>query len=531
MKEKIGILLVHGIGDQGRFEHIEEVARNFIEALLPSCDILVDVKTASMGEFKSRKDVWLQGEEGTVVVNSRCKETNREYELHFREVWWAHHGESTNLKTALSFWFWGISLWANVFPRDEPNQSHDDENISESERERKIESPSINGRERCGLFVVCLLVTGLMPALGLAKRVLEVIGVQLRLDIISQYLSKVKLYQQDKRYTKEPITNIGESPRVSIQREMVSELVEMAIGDYDRWYVLGHSLGSVIAYNGLFETEENLAKYLSQEDWERACINKLNKASSNEGGSRESISPLVSDSSSWRESGSAIDRKNLFSKLKGFVTYGSPLKKYSILWPWLVRKNSDPHVFRQDFEWINIYDPLDPVASRTEFFSKEIAPIEPQEFAYSTGGWHLDCHLKYFNYIDDNSLVKSVVNWIHSGDRFEDEAKAVETKFLTSIQEKNKHRCRRGKTLVILFLFPFLLGVFSIFAEILIMIVEGHPLHGVWSAVNSLPKLAGHFEYYVLYFGVIPSIVFIAGLLSSISNKSPSQRSKIIKSE
>jgi hypothetical protein len=86
------------------------------------------------------------------------------------------------------------------FPREKNN--HIEKDTIYPSKPDESEPISIEPKDRWELFVVCILVTGLMPALSLIKKVLEILGIDLPLDIISQYLSKVKLFQQEGRDSK-----------------------------------------------------------------------------------------------------------------------------------------------------------------------------------------------------------------------------------------------------------------------------------------------------------------------------------------
>ncbi len=48
---------------------------------------------------------------------------------------------------------------------------------------------------------------------------------------------------------------------------MIRALADMALAPYDRWYVLAHSLGSLVAFNGLMETAYTWPGYLDEEQW------------------------------------------------------------------------------------------------------------------------------------------------------------------------------------------------------------------------------------------------------------------------
>src|SRR5260370_42429432 len=50
---------------------------------------------------------------------------------------------------------------------------------------------------------------------------------------------------------------------------MVRALVDVATADYDRWYVLAHSLGTVVAFNGLMTHAHSIPNYLDERRWRR----------------------------------------------------------------------------------------------------------------------------------------------------------------------------------------------------------------------------------------------------------------------
>jgi hypothetical protein len=81
------------------------------------------------------------------------------------------------------------------------------------------------------------------------------------------YLSGVKLYSQDMRAGGSPMDGPDEPPRAAIRRRMVRTMVDVAAAGYDRWYILAHSLGSIVAWNGVMETERALPNYLDRERW------------------------------------------------------------------------------------------------------------------------------------------------------------------------------------------------------------------------------------------------------------------------
>ena len=67
-----------------------------------------------------------------------------------------------------------------------------------------------------------------------------------RLDILVQYLGDIQHYQQQEREKDGAgyLLDIGQPPRLTIRRRMIKGLVKMRLAEYDRWYVLAHSLAS-----------------------------------------------------------------------------------------------------------------------------------------------------------------------------------------------------------------------------------------------------------------------------------------------
>jgi hypothetical protein len=52
---------------------------------------------------------------------------------------------------------------------------------------------------------------------------------------------------------------------------MVRALVDVATANYDRWYILAHSLGTVVAFNGLMTHAHSFPNYLDERRWRRLC--------------------------------------------------------------------------------------------------------------------------------------------------------------------------------------------------------------------------------------------------------------------
>lgn len=102
------------------------------------------------------------------------------------------------------------------------------------------------------------------------------------LRVPANYISAVKLYSQRRRFgpelipeDEEFIDTVGEPPRVSIRHRMICAIADVAgnahtAGNrYPRWYILAHSQGTVVAFNGLMETAYAWPGYLDERRWKR----------------------------------------------------------------------------------------------------------------------------------------------------------------------------------------------------------------------------------------------------------------------
>ena len=93
------------------------------------------------------------------------------------------------------------------------------------------------------------------------------------------------------------------------------------------------------------------------------------------------------------------------ARLRGLVTYGSPLDKFAYLWSQIVNINHDTAPWRAGngertvpFEWINVYDHTDPVSAGLEAYEGGSIPADspkPVNLAYKASWVLLLSHLKY----------------------------------------------------------------------------------------------------------------------------------------
>ena len=198
---------------------------------------------------------------------------------------------------------------------------------------------------------------------ALAKRVVELLGKAPSPTLIVRYVGDVRTYEERARPGGSAISDPGQPRRVGIRRRMISEMVTMGSrDDLDEWWVIAHSQGTVLAYNGLTEIGHTLPNYLPEEQWEALD----DRFKTDPGCARRGkIYCMMPARPAWLAEDEVINRPELFARLRGFITYGSPLDKFAGLWPRIVGSATD----REDEEkplgkcrWINIAAPQDPVA-------------------------------------------------------------------------------------------------------------------------------------------------------------------------
>ena len=425
-KTRVGILLVHGVGEQGRFEHLDGVVRNIAQALKEVetvQQVHVELRASANGPLAAQQIAWVANDDAPVVIEVAQKTEQGLHitELHFSEAWWADLDEPITLGNFLSFVRWGLSLWTK--PRYVENPLEGAKQMTLPDYGEESGSPKVTLTDRVRLFGAALIILLLFPLFSLLRPILNLVRPILKLNlpvqIFAQYFGDVKLLDQTAYKVKAPpLSDLEHPPRVPIRRRIIQALVKMRLRDYDRWYVMSHGMGSVLALNGLMETEEAIPNYLGKGLWE--TWQRRFKAT----GKQTSKAPeVMMPSRPLRlDPDDILSRKVLFHNLQGFLTYGSPLSKFAVLWPWLTPLNKDESVFQERFEWINLYDPTDPLADQTQYFSFKIPNLRPKNIVYRTAGaFHLLSHVNYlaFRAGQPNLLVNQVASWLLSEDEFQ----------------------------------------------------------------------------------------------------------------
>lgn len=506
--ERIGVLLVHGIGEQRTFEHLESEVRNIVRAIRAQDKrfVTIDLRTTQDTPYHAEQETWRA--EGVAPLRVHLKDGDgRVTEIEFREVWWADLDEPASLRNNIRFWAWGLSMWLRR-QKDQPvspgfKASMCFPGAANSGAPAACATPRpVRIGTRLHLFFVAWLFVLVLPTFRFLSYLLNKLGLFktaiLPADMIVRYMGDVRLYQQDRRSDLWPLVDMGRPPRVMIRRRVIRAFVDMALARYDRWYVLAHSLGSVVAYNGLTETAHSLPNYIDQERWDRCVEAKL-------GGTAHPHTPLTDVQEmmplrpAWLADDDVLYRELLFDRLRGVLTYGCPLDKFAALFPLIVPQNRQQAVFPAGARWVNVYDPTDPVGGNLDEFaplkaSDEIpcchpgkTALRPINYGYAASIILLVSHIRYLSFKEgrDTRLVHHVAKWILT-DTFHDPT-GPEWLSDTQIAVRKAARIAQDGLLFVLLVLPLAALVQSNLVSGLLLVVVISFLAVV------LAGIAGHF--------------------------------------
>jgi len=383
--EHVGLLFVHGIGEQERFEHLRAATKEFAE-LMKQCDQVegfactVQDRTADWKLPPGTPDPT-----GLAPVTLTLQNAGSHIQYHCHEVWWADLAARRGLADAIAFWIWGFGQWGAPIYRqlDAAGLEKSDENGTYNKAaSRLVKMPeAVAGRlgpecvARLRLAGASLATVFVALSWVVLKRIFSAALQQAPSPtLLVSYVGDVRTYESRAAPGESALIDPGHPRRVGIRRRMVSEMVAMgARRDLSRWYVVAHSQGTVLAYNGLTEIGHTLPNYLSEDQW-----NGLPGHLKRDPGCR--LRPLGETSEmmparpAWLHHEDLIDRPELFAKLRGFLTYGSPLNKFAAIWPRVVATATDRaegdlrKPFSADCRWVNLRAPQDPVAGDVRRF-------------------------------------------------------------------------------------------------------------------------------------------------------------------
>ena len=424
--KKIGLLLVHGMGEQQRGQHARRVVRSFLaswESLADVQDVVVRSPGQSGCGSTCRPAQPTSPKAGSITPCS-CRDSapfvirlalkNRPLEVHCHEVWWADLGQRTGIRHWARFWRWAICTPFRPPHRKPPSQA-------EQRRHKQwcIAAPQSHRRrllcliQRLLLFCLVVLTFLLTLTWGLLRRAFRKLAPSRVL--LLQTLGDVAMFHESGGLDTGTEIDLGLPPRFAIRRRMVREMVAMAERSYDQWYIMGHSLGSVLAFNGLMEPDYVLPNYLAESHWNRL------KPIFRSAGPIGSLASMRPRRPSWLGSTDAISRKALFCRLGGFVTYGSPLHLFCDLWPRTVAINNMP-AFSSTFRWINIHSPFDVFAGSLKMYEGFANRIKCnfRSYVYTGSTRAFIAHSRYLRPKKrrKEDLARALGKWMLLGNRF-----------------------------------------------------------------------------------------------------------------
>ena len=406
---RVGVLVVHGMGEQAKCAERDAMA-----------ETLVRVWASQYGRDRVNElgDRPLEGDEpARIMIRNGPDDLEQAVEIEIREVYWADADESPKgsgqrVVHQLDFWRWGLSQWAvKRYPLD----------MSGLDGARAMSAPVPAGERnvpwssRLKLFGVGVA----FALLGVTWELMRYLVRRIRIampgsGVLARYLGDVALYTHN-RYRYRPTTvAVTDTPRDAIRRRMVRGLVDMGSRGYDRWYVVAHSLGSIVAHNGLMELAEALPNYFGRRDGGGGDYPQGLKSM----GSNVSDWVMRPPRPHWLGDQEAIDRQQLFKNLKGFCTYGSPLDKFATLWPAIVPVNKDTEPLKL-CQWVNIFDRMDPVAGSLDRFG-QVSGFAPCNVRYRSSWWFLLAHIAYLKAAKNgNGFAERLGKWIAVGEPFD----------------------------------------------------------------------------------------------------------------
>lgn len=508
---RIGVILIHGIGDQERHEHVKNVARHFVDIAVHKYSSSA-VSVSSEPGYKNKAPVTLH----ICPLNSATPKID----IDFHEVWWRDLGDQKSFGRLLKFWFWALSSSGTR------GQFADHTPEFQMPKNRSAELKRVGLINRLKLFLTTTFFFIMLAPIWLITNLVSIIpGLpKIRVfDAVFSYMSSVKLYQDYSDALSGTLADFAQPRRFSIQRRVAEMFVHVRRQDYDRWYVAGHSLGSIIAFKALFSGGHSLARLLSRQTWEFNVPREFRlKVPAPQAYPDEPKCPT------WLKPDDAIDMQALLQGCAGFISWGSPLETFAHTWPATI-PISKHFPASGDFEWINIFDAADIVASKLTSFNNIAAglngPISPVNISTKSHSFIAFSHTHYLHtkgQSDQESKVGfTLLEWMIGNDRQFLSCAERQGLQLTLPHQASARRLSIGAQFVLALMLGFLLWPKAI--AILLGFVYKLPkiIIGLFSMewANNYEEMTSSFAYalqetsFTLDFALDAQIVLYTGLV------------------
>lgn len=185
-------------------------------------------------------------------------------------------------------------------------------------------------------------------------------------NIVNKFLGDVQMYTES-----DNLRGLINGRFINVLRrvEKFSEDTRNKYGIQDpEIYIVAHSEGTVVTYNGLVEAMEYSCKVLAEPGKEHEECRRLNMMSFSTGKGTNAVGSEVELEQRLRkQKESAEDVLRWFRQIKGLVTLGSPLDKHYTVWSNRFRGDClkgmslDPLRKGEEIPWFNYWDRSDPV--------------------------------------------------------------------------------------------------------------------------------------------------------------------------
>jgi hypothetical protein len=230
--DDIGLLLVHGMGEQKKLEHLRGTARE-LASFVGAAPGLVRLSVVDESETH-----------GTILLDAVRKATDGSLlrtRLHLHEVWWADLGISGGLWEQAKFWLWGLGQWAARTVRTGTPSLNTEKLMAMPRFRFQKDSKDPPGFLRQLPSRLLLIGAALLAFLtfftwSAAKRIVSLLSSRLpEPSLIFMFLGDVKIYERPAGPGKGTLIDPDKPIRTTIRRRMVSGMTAMAArSDLDR---------------------------------------------------------------------------------------------------------------------------------------------------------------------------------------------------------------------------------------------------------------------------------------------------------
>ncbi len=388
MTKRVGLILVHGVGNQERYDLLKEASSAFYETLKT-----IEPDEAAKPEFIVDKgELYRKAthsrEAGDPVTRLQADQADRLFrpvtiryrqsEISFYEVYWADLDFRYSFYEKIKYNLWLLTIIWNPFFNKMTG------------RYRRPRMPwwKVLGLQVWifGLGALYHLAEGIFLLLPFVSRSRLDESSRRWVQTIYEYAGDVKLYVS-------PRIIFHDQTKKDVIQARFDEVLVKALLETDEVHVVGASLGSVIAFDGLSRHRVHPSK-MSNDLLSYLQRNHAGQADVDPG-----------------------------EKVQTFVTLGSPLDKFYFLWPsrrgdgvqgsFSIRGDADPQTGLTaweaemnprdaqspagSFKWLNFKDLVDPLGGRLNSYDELEFP-RPENHRFAFRYWPSRGHVDYWRY-------------------------------------------------------------------------------------------------------------------------------------